>query len=82
MAPHLIANVPGTSEPVSLPDLAAALEVQPETSVVALTASATAPPLLVVDIGEDAAMRLQQAFAGRLTIERDAPLLPGTNLNP
>ncbi len=76
MAPHLIANSPGNVEPVSLRDLAAALAAVPGIVVIDLKENPTAPPLLLVDIPQDVAEHLRQAFEGRLTIESDAPLQP------
>jgi hypothetical protein len=76
VAPHLIANSPGNAEPVSLRDLASALAIVPGIGAIDLKDSPTAPPLLLVDMPEDVAERLRQAFEGRLTIESDAPLHP------
>jgi hypothetical protein len=79
VTPHLIANSPGTAEPVSLRDLAAVLAIVPGIEAIDLKESPTAPPLLLVDMPEDVAERLRRAFRGRLTIESDAPLHPATD---
>ena len=76
MATYLIGNTPDAAEPVSVQDLADELKQDPETSVVKLIESSSAPPLLIVDMPAGRAQRLMQAYEGRLSIEPDAPLSP------
>ena len=74
MGRFLIGNDPNSADPVSLSDLATRIEAAEGASLIQTIDNPGAPQVLVVDIPDEDATELQNEFAGRLTIEEDAPL--------